>query len=236
MIIDTHVHVGVDADGESQELAALERSMSESGIERAVVFPFNDRSDVLIERSEQLRASVAHDDRFIPLIRFDPKSANENEVRRVIAGYAGIKLHPNAQDFDIEDPEVLWVYELAHELELPILFHTKASQPQSHPLKAIAIAERYPRIKVILGHFFGDSFEAMERTRDVPNVYAETSIFGRSLRIKQLVREGFDRLLFGSDSPYDDQLAALLTVTRSGLDPDELAPILNGNAMRVFGR
>ena len=231
-VIDTHVHVGTDDEGEGQSIDELEERMREAGITHAVIFPFSTKN--LLARSEELRLLIAGNERFIPLLRIDPLSTTKSEIARVAKQYAGIKLHPNAQRFDIEDPRVAFIYEIANELELPILFHTKEAQPHSHPLKAISIAQAYPKTKIILGHFFGDSFEAMQRARTVANVYAETSIFGRSLRIKQLVHEGFDRMLFGSDSPYDDQLAALMTIRRSGISHESYERIVSHNPAEVF--
>ena len=46
---------------------------------------------------------------------------------------------------------------------------------------------------------------------------------------------GADRVMFGTDSPWDDQAKALDRLRRLPLEPWELEAILGGNAQRLLG-
>ena len=54
--------------------------------------------------------------------------------------------------------------------------------------------------------------------------------------MKRLVeRHGADQFVMGSDSPWDDQQAAIAAVREMGLSRDEESAILGGNAARLLG-
>jgi len=44
-----------------------------------------------------------------------------------------------------------------------------------------------------------------------------------------------DKILFGTDSPWQDQAADLAEIRSLGLTPDEQAAVLGGNAARLLG-
>ncbi|MFT4326489.1 MAG: amidohydrolase family protein [Candidatus Woesearchaeota archaeon] len=234
MILDVHNHVGKDRDGQVQTLEMLQESMRISGVTHAVIFPF--ACDGLIEESIALLEETKHLDNIFVFLRFNPTKTTPETLRKVLdLGFKGVKLHPNSEQFDIADESTHWIYPVIASYKIPIIFHTKASQEHSNPLKVLYLAKQYPSINFILGHFFGDSFEAMQKAKDIPNVYSEISIFGRTLRIQELVEAGFDRLLLGSDSPFDDMRVAKSKIDYANISKEDKEKIYSENAKKVLG-
>ncbi|MFT4313068.1 MAG: amidohydrolase family protein [Candidatus Woesearchaeota archaeon] len=233
MILDIHNHVGKDSDGQTQTLEMLQKGMLLSGVTHAVIFPFS--CDRLIEESISLLEKTRNLESIHVFLRFNPKNITPESLRSSLnLGFKGVKLHPNSEKFDIADQTTHWIYPIIESYDIPIIFHTKASQEHSHPLKVLDLAEQYPHIIFILGHFFGDSFEAMKKAKNLPNVYSEISIFGRTLRIQELVEDGFDRLLLGSDSPFDDMRVAKSKIDFAHISQEQKDKIFCHNPKKIL--
>jgi len=99
------------------------------------------------------------------------------------------------------------------------------------------LARDFPRMNIVIGHFGNLSGNVINAMQQYRNLYLETSIMGSTPYTIQLVadRVGADRILFGSDVPYSDQLVEILKVTRSNLKTVDKERILYHNAARLLG-
>ena len=126
-LFDAHVHLGNDIDGFSGQYEELERIMDAYGVSHAFMFCMdepdrepafrapNDRTLAFAERSGG---------RLIPFVRLDMNEAPIEEASRCLdRGARGIKLHPRAQRFLLNDERLAPVFELAAERRVPILIH-----------------------------------------------------------------------------------------------------------------
>lgn len=234
MIIDFHNHIGKDVDGGEQTVDDLLTSMHTYNIDYAVVFPFSASPEEMIQQSVKLLK--AHHPKIIPFLRLHPEhSTKEQLITLLDKGFKGVKLHPEAQKFYPHVKELDWFYQELQRRKLPVLIHCKKSDTYSKPEFLLTIARKFPQLPVIIAHFFGDCFVTMKESVALPNVYSEVSIFGRTLRVNQIVQQGFTRLLFGSDSPYDDQEAALLKVTKAKLPKVAQQQVLGLAAKNLLG-
>ena len=237
MIIDFHAHVGKDLEGEEHSVEQLLEHMDEAGIDKSVVFPFNCSDSELIRESKIILENSKENDRLIPFMRFNPNTITKEELEKLLAmGFKGVKLHPNTQSFMPNDKKMFWIYEMIEKKGLPILFHSKMmSGESSNPEHLLDVAEQFPNLKIIIGHFFGDVFSIIPKVKNYPNVYTETSIYARTLRIRDIVeKQGFTRVLFGSDTPYDHPEVALKKIKYSGLSEENIKKILQDNALSIF--
>src|SRR3990170_5615828 len=83
----------------------------------------------------------------------------------------GIKIHPAGNRHYPNDHRLWPAYEMAQELDVPVLFHAGRlfgdEAPFSHPRYFGEIAEAFPRLRMILGHlgsdFFDDTLALAER-------------------------------------------------------------------------
>src|SRR5207248_1514458 len=98
---------------------------------RAVVFPFHE-PDGYREANERLLDDAAGSGgRLVVFCRLDPRheDAVAEAERALDAGARGIKLHPRAERFELDEPEVRRVFEIANERQVPVLIHAGRGIP-----------------------------------------------------------------------------------------------------------
>jgi len=239
MVIDFHCHVGVDSsDGEYEKLSyqELKSSMDRWGIDKSIVFPFNGSDEELVKNSLGILRESRNSDWIIPFLRVNPKTMSKGRLNDLLdEGFKGLKLHSRGQNFVIDDDKYFPIYEVCRDRNIPILFHTAEKEDESHPDRVINVADRYPDLKIVMAHFFGNHFPLMGTARNYPNLYVDTSMNSGTMKRKQAVEKyKFNRFLFASDVPYDSQGVALLKVTEAGLKKDDEELILHGNAERIL--
>lgn len=152
----------------------------------------------------------------------------------------GVKLHPDTQHFNMDDPKMFPIYDMIQG-RLPVLMHCGDYRyTYSHPQRLKRVLENFPQLTVIAAHFGGWSLwdMALEYLLDL-NCYVDTSssimFLGRK-RSKELVRfYGADRVVFGTDYPMWNAAESIDDVLSLGLTETELEKIFSGNAKRIIG-
>ncbi len=130
-------------------------------------------------------------------------------VRIKESGLRGIKLHPDIQDFLLDDPHMFSLYHICEkDLRLPILFHCgDARYDRSSPGRLAHVLDRFPNLPVIASHLGGYSQweEAYAALKDYDQLYFDTSSSLCFLSDEAAMRliEGYgpSRLMFGTDYP-----------------------------------
>lgn len=157
-------------------------------------------------------------------------------------GLKGIKLHPDIQQFKIDDFRCLKIYELCERDSMPILMHTGDSRYDfSNPNRLLPVMSIYTGLTVIGAHFGGWSIweEAGERLKELPNLYVDCSsslpFISKEAAVKLINLYGDDRVLFGSDYPMWSPEKEVESVLSLGLPDESLHKIFSGNAKKVFG-
>ena len=166
----------------------------------------------------------------------------EEEVEEIIRlGLKGVKLHPDIQQFRIDDPRMMKIYELC-EGRLPILLHTGDSRfDYSNPNRVQPVLERYKNLTVIGAHLGGWSVwdEAIKVLPAYENFYVDCSSAFYTLsaeKVKELiVAYGTKKVLFGMDYPMWDPQRELDSFMQMELTEEEREDILYNNAARMFG-
>lgn len=181
--------------------------------------------------------------KFIGFGTLHPDSEDlEGDLEELISlGLRGVKLHPDMQNFKIDDYRYLKMYELC-EGRLPMLIHMgDARSDFSHPKRLRAVMEIYDGLTVIAAHFGGYTMweEASRILAGMPNLYTDcsSSFFALDDRtaVEIIRRYGADRVLFGTDYPMwraEDEIGRLLSL---GLTDDECSAIFAGNVKRLLG-
>lgn len=208
-IIDSHAHIGLDKDGKKQDAVGILGSMERYGIDRSVIFPFDDPNG-FHHANDVIRSAVdKYPHRFIGFCRLDPtKDGAEKELLlRIRQGFRGLKLHPRSQKFSMLDPNVIKIVRLAARHKLPVLIHTEYSLygERDYIGEFSKLAKRV-RAKLIMGHSGMDFAEGfVDRILEVaknPNVWFEISVLAPE-QVQGLIEHlGAERVLFGTDSPY----------------------------------
>lgn len=154
-------------------------------------------------------------------------------------GIRGIKLHPDFQNFAIDEERAEKIYRQASG-RLPILFHTGDKRYHfSNPLLLSNVAKKYPDLTVIGAHFGGFSeWEDVYCYKDIKNVYFDTSSSLAFLAPEEAVRLirhfGQEWFFFGTDFPMWNPQEELKRFLYLPLTEEERINILAQNYRRLF--
>lgn len=248
-------------DGTAVGLAA---SMARAGVDRSVVMPVatsprqvphvNDASARMNELGAQtgvLSFGCMHPD-------FDGWKEELARVRDL--GLKGIKLHPQYQDTDFDGPRYLRILDRCGELGLVVLTHAgldigMPGKDNCAPEMVARALEQVGPVKLVLAHMGGwRQWDRVEALLPGTGVYLDTSfslgeitplddghyrpgdlpLLDEAAFLRMVRRFGPDRILFGTDSPWDDQGAALARLRALPLEKSELDTILGGNARKLL--
>ena len=126
-LFDAHVHLGTDIDGMRGDLEELLRIQRAHGITRSFMFCLDepDRHPGFRAPNDRTLAFAKESGgELIPFVRLDLAESPIEEASRCLdAGARGIKLHPRAQKFLLDDERLAPVFELAADRKVPILIH-----------------------------------------------------------------------------------------------------------------
>ncbi len=157
-------------------------------------------------------------------------------------GLKGVKLHPDIQQFKIDDYRCLKIYELCEQERLPILMHTGDHRYDfSNPNRLLPVMEIYTGLTVIGAHFGGWSVweEAAEKLAKLPNLYVDCSsslpYISSDLAKRLVYTYGSDKVLFGTDYPMWSPTDELERFFKIDLTEEENKKIFSENARKLFG-
>jgi uncharacterized protein len=240
-IFDAHVHLGHDIDGFSGQYEELARIMDTYGISRAFMFCMDepDREPAFRAPNDRtLEHAERSDGRLIPFVRLDMnQSPIEEAIRCLDRGARGIKLHPRAQRFLLNDERLAPVFELAADRRVPILIHGgRGLPPIADDLSRLV--EAYPRAQLIVAHAgIADLGALAGRLAGRKGVFFDTSVWSPVDLLDFFHQVPPEQILYASDYPYGRQPQALLnslrTAIAAGLDEGQLRDMLAGNASRI---
>jgi uncharacterized protein len=241
-VFDAHTHLGLDEDGRSLTLPQLLSLLDDADARRACVFPLHDPERYpayRVPNDRVLAWALQSEGRLIPFCRLDPAEDPLAEGERCLtAGARGIKLHPRAQDFAFDGPEMEGVFALAEAARVPILIHAGRGLP---PLAdgLVDLALRHPDVVLILAHgAICDQGIITSRLADHPGVLYDISCFFPLDVIQLLARVPVERIVFASDPPYGlpatSLYMALRVAAHAGLDESSTRGLLGGTIAGLF--
>lgn len=263
MIIDFHTHAFPDglapraietlnAEVPAEAHAVLDgtvgdllRSMDRAGIDRSVICSIATapkQVDPIIAWSLAIRS-----DRIVPLGSVHPECEDVPEAVRKVAraGLVGIKLHPLYQGFTIDDPAMWPLYEAVAENGLLIVWHAgrdiafPPEDDRAAPSRILAVHREFPSIPMVAGHAGGwKAWEEVGEKLVGTDVYLETSYslgMGDDEAVLSVLRDhSVERILFGTDSPWQGQAEARQQVEAVFTDECERALVMGGNGQRLL--
>jgi len=174
------------------------------------------------------------------------------EAERCLAlGASGIgELNADAQAFALNDARTLApLMDACVAAGRPVMLH--ASEPLGHvypgkgtatPERLLAFLQAVPELDVVLAHWGGGMpfYELMPEVaaacaRVAYDCAASTYLYRPAVFRAALDVVGPERVLWGSDHPVLGMGRFLRrTLEQAGLRPEELEPVLSGNARRVY--
>ncbi len=165
----------------------------------------------------------------------------EEELERIPAlGLRGLKIHPDFQQFNIDEPKAIPMYRAIARMGLPVLFHVgDPVKDYSSPARLVNLMRQVPDLIVIAAHFGGWRAWQLPRITQFPeNIYFDTSstlmFLGKEQGQDLMERLGPERFLFGSDFPYWTPQKELERFMELDLDAHTREKILYGNFESLF--
>ncbi len=242
-LFDAHTHIGVnDPDGFKCTTAQLLEALAPTA-SRAVVFPMQEPAGYRAANDHVLAAAAASGDRLVAFCRVDPRAPDDPvaEVRRCLAaGARGIKLHPRAERFGLDEPAVRELAALADAEHLPILLHAGRGIPAlgAHVLE---LAHEFPRARFILAHCaVSDLAWIWQRIHEYPNVFFDTAWFSPTDQLALYSHIPPGQILFATDIPFgtipQTVIGSLRCALQAGLTPAQLESVAGGQIARIVAR
>lgn len=187
------------------------------------------------------RSVNAYPDRFIGFAAMHPDCPDiEKEIDRAVSlGLKGVKIHPDFQQFNIDDKNAMKIYEII-EGRLPILIHMGDSRYQwSKPARLIKVLEAFPKLNVVAAHFGGWSeWDDAAKILGGKRLWVDTSssLYAMSPeRARELIDVyGAENVLFGTDYPMWTAEDELEMFDKIALTEKERKMILCENAERLI--
>lgn len=258
-VIDMHVHVAV-LPGESGNLGAPNTiqdilpllkpaNMAGAGI---ITIAHAGNMEETRRRNDSIMALHRRYPELIPICSVHPAdttAAWEELVRLHKEGVRVIKLHPNAQHFDVASPQLAALAEKAGELHMVLLFDSFNPEDASELGKLMMLAVTHLQTRFILAHMGFVHFrelltiEAWKRYSWYrPNLWFDISaiapVLGSSPDGEQLVwtirKIGIEQCLYGSDFPLFTFKESVAAVQQLGFTEKEEQLILHDNAVGLL--
>ena len=240
-IFDAHTHLGDDIDGMTGRLEELVAMMDRYGISRWNVFCLDepDRHPGFQAGNDRtLEFAGRSNGRLIPYVRLDLTEDPIEEAERCLdRGARGIKLHPRAQKFMLDDERLAPVFAIAAERRVPILIHGGRGLPPIADNLA-RLVDAYPEAQLIIAHAgIADLSGLAGHFAGKAGVFFDTSVWSPIdlLSFFRLVPP--EQILYASDYPYGAQpqslLIALRTARSAGLGEEQIVDLLAGNGNRI---
>jgi predicted TIM-barrel fold metal-dependent hydrolase len=268
-ILAHHAHVFPEVVNPKGTIDRLLRLLDDCGIDQAVCFaPFAAQMSGAGDPVQWLAAELKRrtSDRLFGFGTVDiGRTDLKDQVRRIRdAGFKGIKLHPNVQEFDILGEPALRIYEAAQDEDLFLTFHSGVHHYRmAHysVMKFDEVAYRFPKLRISLEHVGGYSFFAEALAIIVngipfpavpgkrPRVFGGlTSVFTKDFlrfwymgeeRLREAISQGgATQFIFGLDFPYnleENTKIGIQTIRNLRLSAEDEALILGGNLRRELG-
>lgn len=261
-IFDSHVHIYPEkiADKAAQNIGAfydikmnyngsipvLLENCDKAGVDRCLVHSVATTHEQVQKINDFISQSVKeHSDKFVGFGSLHPsmsaKEADEEIKRMAQIGLMGIKLHPDFQEFNIDDKHAMELYEVI-DGRFPILFHTGDKRySYSSPHRLAAAAKRFPRQKMIGAHFGGWSEweDAQKCLTDFENVYVDTCssmAFITPEKTMEYIRAFTeDKVFFGTDYPMWNAAEEIEMINRLDLTDTAREKIFYKNICKFLG-
>ena len=241
-VFDAHTHLGTDIDGMVGRHEELIASMDRYGVSRAFVFCLDepDRHPGFRAGNDRtLEFAARSDRRLVPFVRLALDERPIEEAHRCLdLGARGIKLHPRAQKFLLDDERLAPIFALAAERGVPVLIHAGRGLP---PIAAELehLVDAHPGAQLILAHAgIADLANLAHRFAGKRGVFFDSSVWSAIDLLGLLRLVPPEQIVYASDYPYGQQPGSLLLSLRvarvSGFDDRQLRDMFAGNANRIL--
>ena len=227
-------------------VAGLLASMDQAGVQVSVLCPIATRAvqtEGILAWCREIRTQ-----RIIPLPSIHPDTPDPAIWIRRFAdeGFLGIKFHPMYQNFKADEPRLAPIYQAASDCGLFVTSHCgkdiafPLDDDRAAPDRFARVMQQFSKLKLVCTHMGGwKDWDAAMTCLVGKDCYLETSMSMGQMQPEQaremIARHGYQRVLLGSDWPWQTQQQSLDGVRALGLPPEQTQAILGENARALLG-
>ena len=201
--------------------SGLLEKMKEAGVDISVSLPVLTSPEQFDSVNRYARSlNEAFSDTFPRIISFGgihPRCEGIDEKMKFLSesGFLGVKIHPDYQQTFIDDEGYIEIMESARRYDLIVVTHSGPDaaymdrEPRCTPTRVLKLLERVPYGKLVLAHYGANKMwdEVYESLAGL-DVYFDTSLIlpeiDGGVFKKILNKHGSDKILFATDSPWND--------------------------------
>lgn len=263
MITDTHTHCFPDklapraigalshqlggykpyADG---TLAGMQKLMHEAGVGRSVIASIATNAHQMKSVNNFAAECMKNNDDIIGFGSVFPDADDVmKELERIKSlGLKGVKLHPDFQQFYVDDEKMKDIYKKISSLDLVLLFHSGVDDGFKSPYhctpERLLNALKWLETPVIAAHWGGNKMydEVIEKLCGA-DIYFDTALgynyVSKEKAEKKIEKHGADKILFGSDSPWHSPKMEKDFINSLNISDTSKAKIFEENAEKLFG-
>lgn len=258
-IIDIHTHIypdaiaqkatdsiktfyGLGGGGMNGTVSMLLQRGKEAGISRFVILPVAVRPDRTRHVNDFILQQLPQHEEFIGFGTVHAAMEDiAGEAEYIMdKGLRGIKMHPDTQEFTIDDPRLFPMYE-AIEGRIPVILHMGDRRYDfSQPSRLRHVLELFPRLQAIAAHFggYGMYEEAYGQLKDKDCIFDISSsmmFMEDGVAEKYINMYGAKRMAYGTDYPLWDPVKEVAAFKRLKLTDDQFEQIAHKTAEAFLG-
>lgn len=260
MLIDSHIHVFPDtlAPKVIPKLAAVSgfanqtdgtlddtlKKMQVWGVDKGIFLSIATKPS----QQKSINDFCAHirSDQVIPFGSVHPDAPDwEPELERIAGlGLRGVKLHPDYQGFDMDEPRILPVFQKIRDLGLCVVVHAgfdplSPNHIHCKPQACRQVLRACPGLKLILAHMGGMRlWDEVEEYLAGEPVWLDTACCAGAIdpiQLKRIIQKhGAEQILFASDCPWSDPRREKEMIEQAGLSSEETEAVFSKNILRLL--
>lgn len=178
-------------------------------------------------------------DRVFPFLWIHPFQLRESHFKEF--SFSGFKFHPSLSETTLDASNAM--LDLCAKHKKPILVHCGRDM-RSRIDYVLKMNEHYPDINFICAHLGGlavdliiRALEKMKEAKCSDNVFFDTACCFNPTLIRRAVEIlGSDKIIFGSDRPFQDCRVSLYTIRSCNFDTTTARNIMFRNIQRILQR
>ena len=228
-------------------VSGLRTKMKENGIERVLILPVATKPTQQTTINNWVAEIMGDGLYCCGSVHPDAEDAVQEVERINSLGLYGVKFHSEYQHFHPDDEKMFPVYEKIAQLGLIAVFHGgwdpfSEDEVRAAPQRFAHLAELFPELTIVAAHLGGltlwdDVEEHLAGRYD--NLWMDVGVISRYIKQDQLLRiirkQGADKVLFGSDCPWDDPANEIAMIEDLPLTSEEKEMIFYRNAEKILG-
>ena len=252
--VDIHTHVYPDAiaqkatdsirdfyniggAGMNGTVSMLRSRGAEAGITRFVILPVATIPNRTRHINDFILQQVAQHDDFVGFGTVHAAMENIAEEAQYIMdqGLRGVKMHPDTQQFAIDDPKLFPMYE-AISGKIPVILHMGDHRyDYSQPARLRHVLELFPKLDAIAAHFGGygmyeEAYTQLKNKNCIFDISSSMMFMEDGVAERYINLYGAERMAYGTDYPLWDPVVEVERFLKLKLTDDQLEQIAHKTA------